>query len=82
LSNWKSRYDTLGEVGLLDRSSAPHTSPTQLPDEMVARIEALRRERKLPACLIALQLAGEGVVVSQATVARWLVRLGLDRRAT
>lgn len=80
LSKWKSRFDTLGEVGLLDRSSAPHASPTQLPGEVVARIEALRRGRKLPARLIAVELQGEGVTVSQATVSRWLVRLGINRR--
>ena len=80
LSKWKSRYDSLGEVGLLDRSSAPHASPTQLPGQVVARIEALRRGRKLPARLITVELAAEGVTVSQATVSRWLVRLGLNRR--
>jgi transposase InsO family protein len=80
LSKWKNRYDALGEFGLLDRSSAPHRSPGQLPGEVVARVEELRRERKLPARLIAVELAGEGVIVSQATVARWLARLGLNRR--
>jgi transposase InsO family protein len=80
LSKWKNRYDALGEVGLLDRSSAPHTSPAQLPGEVIARIEALRRGRKLPARLITVELAAEGVTVSQATVARWLVRLGINRR--
>lgn len=35
LSKWKARYDQLGEVGLLDRSSAPHTSPTQLDPQVV-----------------------------------------------
>jgi transposase InsO family protein len=80
LSKWKHRYEQLGEVGLLDRSSAPHASPTQLPGEVVARIEALRRGRKLPARLIVTELASEGVTVSQATVARWLIRLGINRR--
>jgi transposase InsO family protein len=80
LSKWKSRYDSLGEVGLLDRSSAPHASPTQLPGELITRIEALRRGRKLPARLISVELQGEGVPVSQATVSRWLVRLGINRR--
>jgi transposase InsO family protein len=80
LSKWKNRYEQLGEVGLIDRSSVPHASPTQLPAVVVARIEALRRARKLPARLIAIELAGEGVVVSKAAVARWLVRLGINRR--
>jgi transposase InsO family protein len=80
LSKWKHRYEQLGEVGLLDRSSAPHASPTQLPSEVVARIEQLRRGRKLPARLIVTELQGEGITVSQATVARWLVRLSINRR--
>lgn len=80
LSKWKARYDALGEVGLLDRSSAPHVSPGQLDEAVVARIEVLRRDRKCSARLIAVELAGEGVVVSAATVGRWLVRLGLNRR--
>src|SRR5665648_1283619 len=30
LSKWKARFDELGEVGLADRASVPHRSPTQL----------------------------------------------------
>jgi transposase-like protein len=29
VTKWVHRYQELGEVGLLDRSSAPHTSPAQ-----------------------------------------------------
>ena len=81
LSKWKARYDALGEAGLADRSSAPHSSPDQLPEQVVARIEALRRDRKWSARLIAVELATEGTTVSAATVGRWLVRLGLNRRS-
>jgi transposase InsO family protein len=80
LSKWNSRYRQLGEIGLMDRSSAPHASPTQLPGHVIARIEALRRGRKLPARLIVTELRAEGITVSQATVSRWLVRLGINRR--
>jgi transposase InsO family protein len=80
LSKWKNRYDQLGVAGLLDRSSAPHTSPTQLDPAVVERIEHLRRGKKWSARLIAAELAGEGMVVSPATVGRWLARLGLNRR--
>ena len=34
MGKWKARYELLGEVGLLDRSSAPHSSPGQLDEEM------------------------------------------------
>lgn len=84
LSKWKNRYDALGEVGLLDRSSAPWTSPTQLDAELVERIEALRRDKKWSARRIAIELNAElsaaGTTVSVATVGRWLVRLGLNHR--
>ncbi|WP_225234104.1 IS481 family transposase [Klenkia terrae] len=80
LSKWKNRYDALGEVGLLDRSSAPHASPTQTEGEVVARIEALRREKKWSARLITAELNGDGVDISAATVGRWLARLGINRR--
>jgi len=80
LSKWKNRYDALGEAGLLDRSSAPHTSPTQTEGAVVARIEALRREKKWSARLIAAELTEDGVDISVVTVGRWLARLGISRR--
>jgi transposase InsO family protein len=80
LSKWNARYAALGEVGLVDRSSAPHASPTQTAGEVVARIETLRRETKWSARLIASELTEDGISISPATVGRWLVRLGLNRR--
>jgi transposase len=80
LSKWVRRYRTDGEAGLVDRRSRPHVSPTQLPDQVVARIEAMRRDRKWSARLIAVELRDTGVQVSTATVGRWLVRLGLNDR--
>jgi transposase InsO family protein len=69
-----------GEAGLLDRPSAPHRPPTATPARVIARIEALRRERMWSARGITFELAGEGVVVSVRTVSRQLVHLGLNRR--
>lgn len=80
LAKWKGRYDALGEDGLIDRSSAPHASPTQTAGAVIVRIEALRREKKWSARLIAEELATEGVPISPATVGRWLSRLGINRR--
>lgn len=80
LSKWKNRYEALGEVGLLDRSSAPHRSPTQTPQQVVDLIETWRRERKWTTRQIARELATHGHTVSVATVGRWLVRLGINRR--
>jgi hypothetical protein len=68
LSKWKARYDALGEVGLLDRSSAPTVSPNQLGEAVVARIEQLRRERTWSARLISVELTAAGTPVSAALV--------------
>jgi len=80
LSKWKSRFDELGEVGLLDRASVPHASPRALDPGLVALIEGWRREQKWSARAIHLELARRGNRVSVATVGRWLVRLGISRR--
>jgi transposase len=58
----------------------PHRQPTATPAQVVARIEALRRERKWSARRIALELAAVGVAVSVRTVSRHLAHLGLNRR--
>ena len=80
LSKWKARYDELGEAGLLDRSSAPHHSPSELDPGLVEQIESWRRTHKWTARQIHLELARTGHQVSLATVGRWLVRLGINRR--
>jgi transposase InsO family protein len=80
LSKWVQRYRREGEPGLVGRSSAPHRSPTALHPDLVAEIELLRRSRKWSARLIAVELADQGHLVSVATVGRWLVRLGVNRR--
>ena len=80
LSKWKNRYDRLGEAGLIDQSSAPHTRPNRLDEQVVVRIEVLRRDRKLSARRITIELAADGITVSAATVGRYLVRLGINRR--
>ena len=80
LSKWVGRYRREGEQGLLERSSAPRRQPTSLHPDLVADIEQLRRDKKWSARLIAAELSDQGQHVSTATVSRWLVRLGLNRR--
>jgi transposase InsO family protein len=80
LSKWVARFRRDGEPGLVDHSSAPLRRPTELVPELVVEIERLRREKKWSARLIAVELAEQGHRVSTATVSRWLVRLGLNRR--
>jgi transposase InsO family protein len=70
---WRDRHAKEGEVGLADRSSRPHHSPTRLSEPVEAEIEALRRQR-LSSPAIAHQL-GRPV----ATVGVVLRRRGLGR---
>ena len=70
---WVARFRVEGVSGLRDRSSRPHRLRCPTPPEIVARIEALRRQR-----WTGMQIARE-VDVSKATVFRVLGRLGLNR---
>ncbi|WP_259460464.1 IS481 family transposase [Propionibacterium australiense] len=79
-SKWVNRYRQEGEEGLADRSSRPACCPSPTPPEVIEEIERLRRERKWSARLIWIELTDTGVEISQATVGRWLRRLGLNRR--
>jgi len=76
---WVGRFLEGGEAALADRSSRPHRSPTRLNPGVVARVDKLRRDRKLPPRLIVAELAGDGIEVSAATVHRWLRKLGISR---
>ena len=72
-AKWLARWRSEGEVGLLDRSSAPKARPTQLPDDRVKAIEAFRRLR-----MTAAEIA-ECLDLALSTVSRWLGRIGLGR---
>jgi len=43
---WVARYRVEGEAGLVDRSSRPHRSPSALPEAVVRRVLAARRDRR------------------------------------
>jgi transposase InsO family protein len=79
LSFWYGRWCRHGEAGLHDRSSRPQTSPRRTPVDVEARIELLRRERKLGPVQIAGILQAEGISVAHSTVHRVLQRLGISR---
>lgn len=67
-SKWVNRYRRHGEAGLEDHTSRPSHSPRQIPDEVVAEIARLRRERKWSARLIWIELTDQAISISQATV--------------
>lgn len=79
-SKWVNRYKRFGEIGLLDRSSAPIAQPTATPAAVVTQIEAMRRQHKWSASRIAFELDLAGTRVSRRTVTRLLAELGLNRR--
>ena len=62
VAKWVKRFRAEGVEGLRDRSSRPHSSPSQTPPATCAAIETLRRQRHT-----GKQIAAE-VEVSPATV--------------
>lgn len=69
VKKWIDRYEAEGMLGLEDRSSRPHTSPTQTSPEIEAQVLELRIERHRGAVFLAGEL---GLVAS--TVGRILAR--------
>jgi transposase len=69
-SRWVNRYRRYGELGLLDRSSAPRQQPTATPARLVIRIETMRRDRKRSASRIAFELEQDVTPVSRRTISR------------
>jgi transposase InsO family protein len=73
VAKWLERFRAGGVEGLRDRSSRPHSLPSQTAPATCAVVEALRRQRRT-----GKHIAAE-VGVSPATVSRILRRLGLNR---
>jgi DNA-binding CsgD family transcriptional regulator len=44
---WADRYAAMGEAGMLDRPSRPHTMPTKTPEPVVRKIVHLRWKQRL-----------------------------------
>jgi transposase InsO family protein len=73
VAKWVKRFREEGVEGLRDRSSRPHSLPSQTTPATCSAVEALRRQRHT-----AKHIAAE-IGVSAATVSRILRRLGLNR---
>jgi len=72
-ARWVWRYRQLGDAGLADRSSRPHTSPRQTSSLLVEKVLALRRGH-IPGYEIARRTG-----LSPASVSRILRRAKLSR---
>jgi transposase len=79
-SKWVNRYRRFGDLGLHDRSSAPHHSPQAAPPEVIEGIGAWRRDSRWSAARITHELAESGYTIDRRTVTRHLARLGLSHR--
>jgi transposase len=73
---WLRRFRLEGEAGLVDRSSRPQRSPTQLQLEKADIVLELRRTKRMTAAKIAAALQ-----LARSTVARLLQRNGIGRLA-
>ena len=70
---WVGRYRAEGRAGLMDRSSAPASSPTRTPEDRVEAIAALRRLR-----FTGPEIA-EVLGMACSTVSQILMRIGLGK---
>lgn len=72
VAKWVRRFREHGVDGLRDRSSRPHSSPSQTPPTTCDEVEALRRQRRTQAAIAA------ELDLSPTTVSRILKRRGLS----
>jgi len=70
---WVGRYRAEGELGLLDRSSAPRSIPHRTPEQRVQAIAALRRLR-----FTGPEIA-EVLRMAPSTVSAILARIGMGK---
>jgi transposase InsO family protein len=72
---WLQRFLAEGPVGLADRSSRPHRSPTAIARGTAQRVLTLRRQRRT------MRSIATTLGIAMATVSRVLARAGLSRLA-
>jgi transposase len=72
-AKWLARFRAEGPQGLLDRSSAPKSSPSRVPEERVQVMAALRRLRMTGAEI------AECLEMPLSTVSGILARIGMGK---
>jgi len=73
---WLHRYRSGGQSALSNASSTPIRKPRRLAQHRIALVLYLRRRHRLTAAAIAAKLG-----LARSTVARWLTRHGIGKRA-
>jgi transposase InsO family protein len=74
----RASQDTMAKV-IPTQSSRPHHHPRELPNEIISRILAIRRERNQCAELIHYRMTADGIDISLSSVKRVLKRFGCSR---
>ena len=80
LKRWKKAYETHGMAGLIPKSTAPKTSPTETPIRIKEEVKTLRQQTGLCALKLHWQLEKAGLVVPTRTIGKILKDEGLVRK--
>lgn len=80
ITKWVQKAKKIGHYPIPTKSSRPKTHPKKLPDTVVDRIVALRREHGRTSEVVHEQLVREGVHTSLNSVRRTIDRKGLMKK--
>lgn len=80
LKRWKKAYEEKGVSGLIPKSTAPKTQPTETPIRLKEEVIALRKQTKLCAKKLHWRLKKNGYLVPPSTIGKILKQEGLTRK--
>lgn len=80
LKRWKKAYEAYGMEGLIPKSTAPKTQPTETPIRIKEEVVALRKQTKLCAKKLYWRLLKHGLLIPRSTISKILKQEGLTRK--
>lgn len=80
LKRWKKAYEAYGMAGLIPKSTAPKTSPTETPIRIKEEVKMLRKQTGLCALKLHWKLEKDGLLVPTRTIGKILKDEGLVRK--
>jgi transposase InsO family protein len=80
LKRWKKAYEKAGMEGLMPKSTAPKSQPTETPIRIKEEVKALRTQTGLCALKLHWQLQKDGLHVPTRTIGKILKDEGLVRK--